>query len=228
MSFSDDAQEPEEAGPPAEFTPEEASFPEETILPEGFTPLVETAHVQRSRRRRAARKFVLPGADERAALMDNLARRAFPSFEFFVFALLCGAVLGAGYLLDLKANSQAILLLGLLLAPLLTPWVGMTLAATTGSWRFFLQTLGGMLVASLLVFLTGGLAGIAGRLWLPHPPYFLPQADPPFPDLVAGLVHRGTGGGAAGCLFCPLRTEANPTEYPARLWFIHACQCSRF
>jgi len=178
MSFSDDPLQPEEAGPSEEPTSEEpASYPEETILPEGFVPLVDTARVQRSRRRRAHRKFVLTGATERAAVMDSLARRAFPSFEFFVFALLCGAVLGAGYLLDLKSNSQAILLLGLLLAPLLTPWVGMTLAATTGSWRFLFLTLGGLLVASALVFLTGGLAGLAGRLWTMPPPEIRLQAE---------------------------------------------------
>ena len=184
MSFPDDplpapvpqAQvKPEEPGPSDESTPAQASFPEELILPEGFTPIGNTANLPRSRRRRAHRMLVPPGADERAALLDGLARRAFPSFEFFLFALLCGAVLGAGYLLDLKVNSQAIFLLGILLAPLMTPWVGMTLAATTGSWRFFFMTLGGMLMAALLVFLTGALAGLAGRLWLPHPPFF--QAD---------------------------------------------------
>jgi len=112
--------------------------------------------------------LVPPGANERAAILDSLARRAFPSFEFFVFALLCGAVLGAAYLL----NAPALLLLGLLLAPLLTPWVGLTLAAVTGSWRFFFLTLGGLLVAGALVFLTGALAGLAGRLWDNLPFYY--------------------------------------------------------
>lgn len=140
-------------------------YAEEPVLPEGFTPLGPSARLARSRRRRAQRMLVLPGANERAALLSNLARRAFPSVEFFLFALFCGTVLGAAYLLD----SPALLLLGLLLAPLLTPWVGLTLAIQTGSWRFFFQTLGGLLVASLLVFGTGALAGLAGHLWLPLP-----------------------------------------------------------
>ena len=106
-----------------------------------------------------------PGADERAAILDGLARRAFPSFEFFLFAFFAGVVLGAAYLLD----SPAVLLLGVLLAPLLTPWAGLTLAILTGSWRFFFMTLGVLLVGSLLVFLTGALAGLAGHLWLPLP-----------------------------------------------------------
>lgn len=109
--------------------------------------------------------LVPPGADERAALLASLARRAIPSFEFFLFAFFAGVILGAAYLLD----SPALLLLGILIAPLLTPWAGMTLAIMTGSWGFFLLTLGGLGVASLLVFLTGALAGLAGHLWLPLP-----------------------------------------------------------
>jgi hypothetical protein len=165
MSFSEDPLETEGAAAPEEPTPEPASFPEEIILPEGFTPLVENAHLPRSRRRQASRRLTIPGATERAALLQDLARRAFPSIEFFLFALLCGAVLGAAYLLE----SPALLLLGILLAPLLTPWVGFSLASMTGSWRFFLQTFMVMLVASALVFLTGALAGWVGRLWMPLP-----------------------------------------------------------
>jgi hypothetical protein len=149
--------------------------PEEPVLPEDFTPMVDQNPLPRARRRRAQRMLVLPGADERATLLDTLARRAVPSFEFFMFAFFCGVVLGAGYLLDLKMNSLAFLLLGVLLAPSMTPWVGMTMAAITGSWRFFFLTLGGLLVASVLVFLAGGLAGLVGRLWLPLPASF--QAD---------------------------------------------------
>ena len=83
---------------------------------------------------------------------------------------MCGAVLGAGYILD----SQSLLLLGVLIAPLMTPWVGLTLATVTGSGRFFLQTLGGLLIGGILVFGSGLLAGLAARIWLPLP---LLQAD---------------------------------------------------
>jgi len=116
-------------------------------------------------RRKRQRYLVSPGDDERAALLENLARRAFPTFEFFLFSLLCGAVLGAGYILD----SQSLLLLGILIAPLMTPWVGLTLASVTGSGRFFLQTLGGLLIGGLLVFGSGLLAGLAARIWMPLP-----------------------------------------------------------
>jgi len=135
---------------------EENPFPEE--------PEQEPIRLPPARRRRR-RYLVSPGDDERAALLEKLARRAFPTFEFFLFSLLCGAVLGAGYILD----SQSLLLLGVLIAPLMTPWVGLTLASVTGSGRFFLQTLGGLLIGGLLVFGGGLLAGLAARIWLPLP-----------------------------------------------------------
>ncbi len=153
---------PEDLPHPEEPSKSGREFPaDESILPEGFTPLEEPFNLPARRRRRSRRYFVSPDDDERSALLEKLARRAFPSFEFFLFSLLCGAVLGAGFILD----SQALLLLGILLAPLMTPWVGMVLGAMTGAWRFFFQTLIALLTACLLVFLTGTLAGMAARLW---------------------------------------------------------------
>jgi hypothetical protein len=121
------------------------------------------APVSRARRRRARRALVPRDAQGRAAFLADLSRRAYPSYELFVYALLCGSILGAGYILD----SQAVLIFGILMAPLMTPWVGMTLAAVSGSARFFFQTLAALLIAALLVFATGALAGLASRIWQP-------------------------------------------------------------
>lgn len=179
---------PEETPKPEEPTPSEETYPEEPVLPEGFTPISDLSHLPRARRRRARRTLVPLEANERAALLDSLARRAFPSFEFFLFAFLCGAILGAAYLL----NAPALLLVGILLAPLLTPFVGMMLAAVTGSWRFFFLTLGVLLVAGALVFLTGALAGLAGRLWENLPfTYARTYAQLWWPDLL--VVALGAG-----------------------------------
>jgi len=194
---------------PEEPTRSDNTFPEETILPEGFTALGslapdghrDSAHLPRARRRRAQRMLVPPAADERASLLDALARRAFPSFEFFVFAFLCGVILGAAYLL----NAPALLLLGILLAPLLTPWVGLTLAAVTGSWRFFFLTLGGLLVAGTLVFLTGALAGLAGHLWVNLPFFYArTHAQLWWPDLLVVAL------GAALLAISFIRSEQKP------------------
>ena len=119
----------------------------------------------RARRRRAQRRAYFPTDEEgRAALFTHLARRAFPSYELFVFSLVSGVILGLGYFLD----SQALLIFGILVAPLMTPWIGMTLATIAGSARFFLQTITALLVSSFIIFLSGGLAGFASRVIPPR------------------------------------------------------------
>jgi hypothetical protein len=77
-----------------------------------------------------------------------------------LFSLLGGAILGAGYLFD----SQSILLLGILIAPLMAPWVGIVLATVTGSGRFFLQTLAGFIISAGLIFGSSMLAGTAAQV----------------------------------------------------------------
>ena len=118
----------------------------------------------RARRRRAQRRAYFPTDEEgRAALFAHLARRAYPSYELFVFSLVSGAILGLGYFI----NSQALLVFGILVAPLMTPWIGMSLAVVAGSARFFAQTISALFVSSLLVFLCGALAGFASRTFGP-------------------------------------------------------------
>ncbi len=116
-----------------------------------------------ARRRRARRQMIPSTTEGRNALMIALARRAYPSYEFFIFAVLSGAVLGLGFLLD----SPPVLLFGVLLAPLMTPWVGILLAIVTGSIRFFFETLVATLITAVLVFLSGLLSGFASRAFGP-------------------------------------------------------------
>ncbi len=117
-----------------------------------------------ARRRRARRSLIPASNDARAAVLENLARRAFPSFEFFLFSLLGGAVLGTGYLFD----SQSILLVGILITPLMAPWVGIILATVTGSGRFFLQTLTGFIISAGLIFGSSLLAGTTAQVIPPQ------------------------------------------------------------
>jgi hypothetical protein len=131
-------------------------------FPEDSAPR-PAASAGRARRRQARRLIVPRDAEGQAALLATLARRAFPSYELFVFALLCGIFISLGYLFD----SQAILLLGLLLAPLLTPWVGLLLALITASPRFFFETFMALLISLGMVFLSALLTGLASRLFQP-------------------------------------------------------------
>src|SRR5215207_3230042 len=118
----------------------------------------------RARRRRALRRAPFP-TDEagRSELFAHLVRRAFPSYELFVFSFVAGAILGLGYFF----NAQALLLFGILVAPLLTPWIGTTLAIVAGALRLFLQTISALLISSLIIFLGGLLAGFASRTFQP-------------------------------------------------------------
>jgi hypothetical protein len=115
------------------------------------------------RRRRQNPLLTRPDARELGERLESMARRAAPSFDFFLFSLLAGAILGLGYMRD----SQAVLLFGVLVVPVLTPWVGVALAASIGEIRFLGQTLGGFVTALFIVFLTGILAGLAVRIWMP-------------------------------------------------------------
>ena len=114
----------------------------------------------RARRRRAQRRAYFPTDEKgRAALFTHLSNRAYPSYELFVFSLVSGVILGLGYFLD----SQALLIFGILVAPLMTPWIGISLATISGSVRFFLQTVVALFVSSLIIFLSGCLAGFASH-----------------------------------------------------------------
>ncbi len=163
------------------------SLSDEPIIPSDPTPPPAQdprpdprADATRARRRRATRRDSIPkDAEGQAALISALSRRAYPSFELFVFSLACGAILGLGFLLD----SQAVLLLGILVAPLMTPWVGFLLAILTGAPRFLFETIMALLISAVLVFLGGFLTGLVvrflpeytltnvythSRLWIPE------------------------------------------------------------
>ncbi len=115
-------------------------------------------------RRRRGQLEVPRDAEGRAALIQSLSRRSHPTYELFVFAILCGAIVGLGYFFD----SEAVLIFGILLAPLLTPWIGLLLSVLTGSPRFFFETFMALFISSALIFLSGLLAGFAVRAVLPR------------------------------------------------------------
>ena len=67
-----------------------------------------------------------------------------------------------------KSDSQALLIFGILVAPLMISWIGISLATIAGSVRFFAQTFVAVLVSALTVFLIGALAGFASRIAPPR------------------------------------------------------------
>lgn len=108
-------------------------------------------------RRRRSRRLLAPLTDvERAAAIDDLGHRASPSFDFFLFSLLSAVLFSVGIFL----NSPPVLLLAALLAPLMAPLIGMSLGVVIGSGSYFLRSITGFLIGSLLVFAVGVGAGL--------------------------------------------------------------------
>ncbi len=129
----------------------------------------QASPASRARRRRARRMLIPADPEGKEAFLLALARRTYPSLEFFLFSFLCGLLLGIGYLLD----SPLILAFGVLSAPILLPWLGMCLAGARGAAGFWVQTAAALLLSALLAFLGGIAVG-----WLLHvlPPQTLTMA----------------------------------------------------
>lgn len=116
-------------------------------------------------RRRRRRVQLYAGLEDRDIFLGNLAHTAVPSADFFLLSLLSGLIFSAALFLD----AQPLFILAVLAAPFLSPLVGMSLSAVSGSGRFFFHSLGGLLVSALLVFGAGAAAGLAARLWAVSP-----------------------------------------------------------
>jgi len=114
-----------------------------------------------ARRRRAQRLLEPIIVDERESFLDDIAHRTTPSCDFFLFSLLAGFALALGIWID----APALLILGALLAPTLTPLVGISLGTISGSVPFFGRSLLGLSTASIMVFITSAGVGYLATFW---------------------------------------------------------------
>lgn len=130
------------------------------------TPDDENKDLAPARKRRARRRMVsLLTPDEQTRYLDTVAQRAAPSFDFFLYSLMSGAILVAGLILD----APHLLVLGALIAPFMAPLIGISLATVLGSIPHFIRSLGGFAIGCLLVLVIGAVGGLLSRLWLPFP-----------------------------------------------------------
>ena len=104
----------------------------------------------------------LPG--NQGELVKALSYQATPTIGYFLIMALAGLVFALAALLD----APAFFILAALLAPFLSPLIGLVLAARVGSGRFFLNALVGILVGFGLVFLGGLLGGVLARSFFPQ------------------------------------------------------------
>ena len=120
-------------------------------------------HLPPARRRRARRLLAPLNADEKADFLLKVAHLLSPNFDFYLFSLLSGLILGFGLL----TNEPAILIMGVLLAPFMSPIIGISLGTVIGSPTYFLHNVIGFLIGSLMVFLSSALAGYVSLYWSP-------------------------------------------------------------
>jgi uncharacterized membrane protein len=146
------------------------------------------SQISEARRRRRRFGFVPATKGDRAVFMSQLAERLVANADFYLFSLLCGLVLAAAILLD----NPAIYVLAALLAPFMAPVVGLGFAAVVGSMRFFLQSLGSLLIGAVLVFAAGALGGWVSKLFpnlqLTQPHYHVNFTFPDFILLTIGAL----------------------------------------
>jgi hypothetical protein len=107
-----------------------------------------------SSRRRRARSFLpFVGQEERDRKLDDLAQRAFPRLNFFLFTLITAFLFSLAQIL----SSPVLWILGLVCAPLLNPLTGAALGLVTSSLPFTVRNLAALALAWILAFLTAGL-----------------------------------------------------------------------
>jgi len=145
-------------------------------------------NLPRSRRRRARQIFTTGDAGERAEFLADLVHQGTATLDFYLFALLCGIVLGAAIWLD----SPALFVLAALLAPFMAPVIGMALGTATGSLGYFLRSLASLLVGGVIVFIMGALAGLLipanGRAPFDQAVYHTQFSWPDLAVLVLGTI----------------------------------------
>ena len=115
-----------------------------------------------ARKRRDERKLLGPlGNDKRSQMLEKIARRASPSFDYFLFSLLSGLVIAFGLALD----SPYLIVLGVFFAPVMAPAVGVALSTAIGSTRHFVRNLIALMLGSGLVLLSGWAVGFTAQRW---------------------------------------------------------------
>ena len=123
----------------------------ESISPEPeFNPSLSPV-----RRRRARHGLVPRELEQRAAFFGELVHQATPSFDFFLFSIIAGLVVGAALVLD----SPALFILAALLSPFMAPVLGLSVSAAIGNLGFFIRSLAALIIGGALVFGLGMAAG---------------------------------------------------------------------
>jgi hypothetical protein len=100
------------------------------------------------RRRRTRSLLPFFGRDAQDQALDDLAQRAFPRLNFFLFTLLAAFLFSLAHVF----SSAILLVAALAFSPLFSPLTGTALGAATASFRFALRNLAALALAWILAF----------------------------------------------------------------------------
>lgn len=148
------------------------------------SPLIPEEDSLPPARRRRARRLLAPlEGDARAIVLDKVAHRTSPTFDFFLFSLVAGVLLS----LALMFNLPLVLLVGAALTLPMAPVIGLGLGTAVGSVRFFGRSLFGVMFGGGLLFLSAALIGWALQRFVP-PVLVLSERFVQFDVLYLGVV----------------------------------------
>jgi uncharacterized membrane protein len=108
-----------------------------------------------ARKRRAERQLTPVSSITNDADLDQITRSVSPSFDTFLFSVISAIIISFGIIVD----SPAIMVLGVLFAPMLSPIVGLSLGTVTGSIKFFIRSFASLLIIGLIVLIISTLGG---------------------------------------------------------------------
>jgi uncharacterized hydrophobic protein (TIGR00271 family) len=143
--------------------------------------------------------------DRRQEVLDELHQSSTPGFDYFLLVLLSCSIATFG----LITNSAAVIIGAMLVAPLMSPILGLSLASVAGEQRLFRNAVIALVEGSILAVVLSGLLGLIANL-LPFdvftvlPTEILARTHPSPFDLGIGLA----GGAAAAYALAQPRLSA--------------------
>jgi uncharacterized hydrophobic protein (TIGR00271 family) len=155
-----------------------------------------------------ARRIRFLSIERQVEVVEQLSQASSPGFDYFLLVVLscCIATLG------LVTDSAAVIIGAMLVAPLMSPILGLSLASAAGEQRMFRRALIALIQGALLAVALSALLGAAARA-LPFgvlsdlPGEILARIHPTPFDLVIALAG---GSAAAYCLAQPRLSAALP------------------
>jgi uncharacterized hydrophobic protein (TIGR00271 family) len=121
---------------------------------------------------------------KRAEAYTRIRRSARPDIDFYMLITLAAAIAALG----LATNSTAVVIGAMLVAPLMSPMVGMGMAVVLGDARFLRLSSGAVFKGAVLAILVGMLVGLVMVLFkLPITAEILGRTQPSLLDLAIAL-----------------------------------------